>query len=79
LNALLAGVSRSEDDDQALIQEAEELHREAQAVIDPEKKRRFLDRLDVQVVVERKAMEYWTTMSCILGVTKERILYQTSR
>jgi DNA invertase Pin-like site-specific DNA recombinase len=67
LEELLAEATRSEEDDSALMREAETLYEEAKSVTEGERKRWFLDRLNVRVVVERIAQEYTVDLSCILG------------
>ena len=77
LDLLLAEMVRSEEDDAALMEEAEELYAEAKNVTDDERKQWFLNRLNVRIIVEREADDYWVTMTCILGTTKERIVSRT--
>jgi hypothetical protein len=70
LIGLIQAANRSEDDDRALMEEAEELYKEATKVTEPERKRWFVDRLDVRVIVERSTQEHLVTMSCLLGTSK---------
>jgi hypothetical protein len=71
LGGLIEAASRSDEDDLALMLEAEELYKEALSVTEPERKRWFIDRLDVRVIVERKGQEHFVTMSCLLGTSKD--------
>jgi DNA invertase Pin-like site-specific DNA recombinase len=73
LQDLLGQADRSEQDDAALMAEAEELYEEARNVTDEQRKRWFIDRLNLRVMIERDGKDCWATLSCILGTTRDKV------